>query len=43
MSNPRIVSICPSNTELLDALDLMAFVVGVDDYSDWPVEKVKDL
>ncbi|MGZ4134253.1 MAG: ABC transporter substrate-binding protein [Tumebacillaceae bacterium] len=43
MSNPRIVSICPSNTELLDALDLMAFVVGVDDYSDWPAEKVKDL
>ncbi|HEU4963102.1 MAG TPA: cobalamin-binding protein [Bacilli bacterium] len=39
----RIVSICPSNTELLDALGLMDRVVGVDDYSDWPVEKVKDL
>ncbi|ASS77150.1 cobalamin-binding protein [Tumebacillus algifaecis] len=39
----RIVSICPSNTELLDALGLFDQVVGVDDYSDWPAEKVKDL
>jgi iron complex transport system substrate-binding protein len=39
----RIVSICPSNTELLDALQLMDRVVGVDDYSDWPPEAVRDL
>lgn len=39
----RIVSICPSNTELLDALGLLDRVVGVDDYSDWPVEKVQHL
>ncbi|TCP54671.1 iron complex transport system substrate-binding protein [Tumebacillus sp. BK434] len=43
MTKQRIVSICPSNTELLDALGLMDLVVGVDDYSDWPAEKVKDL
>lgn len=43
MSKLRIVSICPSNTELLDALGLMEQVVGIDDYSDWPAEKVKDL
>ncbi|QKG83793.1 cobalamin-binding protein [Kroppenstedtia pulmonis] len=34
----RIVSICPSNTEILFALGLGSFVVGVDDYSDWPVQ-----
>ncbi|WP_347338341.1 ABC transporter substrate-binding protein [Tumebacillus amylolyticus] len=39
----RIVSICPSNTELLHALGLMDRVVGVDDYSDWPTEWVRDL
>ncbi|MGB8954333.1 MAG: cobalamin-binding protein [Tumebacillaceae bacterium] len=39
----RIASICPSNTELLDALGLMDWVVGVDDYSDYPADKVKDL
>jgi iron complex transport system substrate-binding protein len=39
----RIVSICPSNTELLELLGLMDRVVGVDDYSDWPAEQVRDL
>lgn len=43
MSKQRIISICPSNTELLDALGLMNRVVGIDDYSDWPPEKVQDL
>jgi len=43
MTVQRIISICPSNTELLDALGLMDRVVGIDDYSDWPAEKVKDL
>ena len=38
----RIVSLCPSNTEILFALDLGRQVVGVDDWSDWP-EEVKDL
>ncbi|PTM57741.1 cobalamin-binding protein [Desmospora activa] len=32
----RIVSICPSNTELLTALDLTECLVGLDNYSDWP-------
>jgi iron complex transport system substrate-binding protein len=34
----RIVSICPSNTELLAYLDLTSSIVGVDNYSDWPPE-----
>lgn len=33
---PRIVSICPSNTELLYFLGVGNQVVGVDNYSDWP-------
>lgn len=32
----RLVSLCPSNTEILFALGLGAQVVGVDDWSDWP-------
>jgi iron complex transport system substrate-binding protein len=32
----RIVSICPSNTELLAYLGLTESIVGVDNYSDWP-------
>jgi iron complex transport system substrate-binding protein len=43
LSKQRIVSICPSNTELLDALGLMEQVVGIDDYSDWPLEATKRL
>jgi iron complex transport system substrate-binding protein len=38
----RIVSLCPSNTEILFALGLGPQVVGVDDWSDWP-DEVKDL
>ena len=38
----RIVSICPSNTEIMAYLGLMDLVVGVDDDSDWPSE-VNDL
>ncbi|GGE62329.1 cobalamin-binding protein [Priestia taiwanensis] len=38
----RIISICPSNTELMAYLDCLHMLVGVDDYSDWP-ESVKDL
>jgi iron complex transport system substrate-binding protein len=38
----RIVSICPSNTEILDYLGLTDSIVGVDNYSDWP-KKVKML
>ncbi|MFC7394286.1 cobalamin-binding protein [Scopulibacillus cellulosilyticus] len=34
----RIISICPSNTELLAYLNLMPQVIGVDNYSDWPQE-----
>lgn len=34
----RLISICPSNTELLAYLDLTKHLVGVDDYSDWPNE-----
>lgn len=32
----RIVSLCPSNTEILYALGLGEKVVGLDDHSDWP-------
>lgn len=38
----RIVSLCPSNTEILFAIGLGPKVVGVDDWSDWP-EEVKAL
>ena len=38
----RLVSLCPSNTEILFALGLGPKVVGVDDWSDWP-EEAKDL
>lgn len=38
----RIVSICPSNTELIGCLGLASSLVGVDNYSDWP-EQVKEL
>ncbi|MGD6778895.1 cobalamin-binding protein [Sutcliffiella horikoshii] len=34
----RLVSICPSNTELLHYLGLTSKLVGVDDFSDWPKE-----
>jgi iron complex transport system substrate-binding protein len=34
----RLISICPSNTELLHYLGLSGQLVGVDDYSDWPEE-----
>lgn len=34
----RIVSICPSNTEILYYLGLKEEVVGLDDHSDWPGE-----
>lgn len=34
----RIVSTCPSNTEILFALGLGDRVVGLDDCSDWPPE-----
>ncbi|EDL63395.1 cobalamin-binding protein [Bacillus sp. SG-1] len=34
----RIVSICPSNTEVVDYLGLTSSLVGVDDFSDYPEE-----
>ena len=38
----RVVSICPSNTEVLAYLGKLDVLVGVDDYSDWP-KRVLDL
>lgn len=38
----RLVSICPSNTEMLAYLGLTEFLTGVDDFSDWP-EQVRNL
>lgn len=38
----RLVSLAPSNTEIVHALGLMEHLVGVDDWSDWPLA-VKDL
>jgi iron complex transport system substrate-binding protein len=32
----KLISICPSNTELLGYLGLTSSLIGVDDYSDWP-------
>ncbi|PKR83867.1 cobalamin-binding protein [Heyndrickxia camelliae] len=32
----RVISICPSNTELLAYLDSLYLLVGIDDFSDWP-------
>lgn len=32
----RLVSICPSNTELLGYLNLIPHLVGVDNDSTWP-------
>ncbi len=40
--NMRLISICPSNTELVAYLGLTDRLVGVDDFSDWPLT-VKDL
>lgn len=34
----RIISLCPSNTELLGYLGLTNDLIAVDDYSDWPQE-----
>jgi iron complex transport system substrate-binding protein len=34
----RIVSICPSNTEVVDYLGLTSSLIGVDDFSDYPEE-----
>jgi iron complex transport system substrate-binding protein len=39
----RIVSLCPSNTEILAALGLMPWLVGVDNYSDYPDEELKNV
>ncbi|MBU8880759.1 cobalamin-binding protein [Bacillus sp. FJAT-29790] len=38
----RIISICPSNTEIVEYLGLTNMLVGIDDYSDWP-EQIKNL
>ena len=38
----RLISICPSNTELIAYLGLTEQLVGVDDFSDWPLT-VKNL
>lgn len=41
--NYRIVSLCPSNTELACALGLSRYLVAVDNYSDYPPDVVRDL
>ncbi|MFC4322245.1 cobalamin-binding protein [Litchfieldia salsa] len=38
----RIISICPSNTELVAYLGLTSSLVGVDNFSNWP-ESVNEL
>lgn len=32
----RVISLCPSNTEIMESLGLTHLLVGVDDFSDWP-------
>ncbi|PPA70013.1 cobalamin-binding protein [Jeotgalibacillus proteolyticus] len=34
----RMISICPSNTELIHYLGLTSSLIAVDDFSDWPKE-----
>lgn len=38
----RVISLCPSNTEIMEFLGLTNLLVGVDDFSDWP-ESIKSL
>lgn len=38
----KLISICPSNTEIIAYLGLTSSLIGVDDYSDWP-EEIKEL
>ncbi|CAM3910012.1 cobalamin-binding protein [Mesobacillus thioparans] len=38
----KVISLCPSNTEIMEFLGLTHLLVGVDDFSDWP-EAVKSL
>ncbi|WP_042456934.1 cobalamin-binding protein [Neobacillus dielmonensis] len=38
----RIISLCPSNTEIIEYLGLTHYLVGVDDFSDWP-DSIKGL
>ncbi|GAE37359.1 cobalamin-binding protein [Halalkalibacter akibai] len=38
----RLISICPSNTELLAYLQATDDLVGIDDFSDWPLS-IKNL
>lgn len=39
----RIVSLCPSNTELIFTLGLGEYLVGIDNYSDYPADKLRHL
>lgn len=32
----RVISLCPSNTEVMEYLGLTHLLIGVDDFSDWP-------
>lgn len=38
----RVISLCPSNTEIIEFLGLSHWLVGVDDFSDWPAS-ISDL
>ncbi|UII55393.1 cobalamin-binding protein [Cytobacillus spongiae] len=38
----RVISICPSNTELIAYMNRTDCLVGIDDYSDWP-ESIHEL
>lgn len=37
----KLISICPSNTELVGLLDLTDQLIAVDDFSDWPLDVKK--
>lgn len=37
----RLVSICPSNTELIHYLGMTDHLVGIDNFSDWPNQVLK--
>ncbi|MCY0897099.1 MAG: ABC transporter substrate-binding protein [Alicyclobacillaceae bacterium] len=42
-SSLRIISLCPSNTELIHALGLTENLVAVDNYSDYPAPLLQNL
>jgi iron complex transport system substrate-binding protein len=43
MRSLRIVSVCPSNTDLMAHLGILNWVIGRDSWSDWPEGEVESI